>query len=255
MITETNAPLLRALIYKFIVRDAVKRSFHRVWLRQDENVPKPGSMPILLYANHTSWWDGYMVCLLFQEAWQRNKRRWLVMAEEETLKKYPFFRSLGAFGVNRQSPRDGIAAIQHAVGCMCDQPYGVCVVFPQGKFHHVDARPLGFYNGVGLIAKQTLAQAGVCALVPMALRYEFCDEQLPHAFITLGAPKILRSNYSAEISAKAITQGMEQQLIAEMDTLRDQCLHRQFELFVPIVRGALGIQETWDWVRKKLRWG
>ena len=247
MIKESNNPLLRQIIYNTIVKLPTRNMFHRVWVRQNPNLPKIGALPILLYANHTSWWDGYMISVLMHELWRPAMSS--LMVEAETLQKYSFLRYLGAFGVDRENPRDGIAAIQHAVTKLNGQPYGVVAIFPQGKFYHPEARPLHFYNGVGLIAKQAVTTTGACALVPLALRYEFVHEQKPEAFLHIGTPTFINNAHPIHNNAKALTAHMEQTLIAEMDILRADCVAYRFDSFSSLLSGNMGIQQWWDTVR------
>lgn len=247
MIKESNHWLLRKLIYNLIVKVPTRNMFHRVWVRQNPDLPKIGALPILLYANHTSWWDGYMISVLMHELWRPTRSS--LMVEAETLRKYSFLRYLGAFGVDRENPRDGIAAIQHAVASLSRQPHGVVAIFPQGKFYHPETRPLHFYNGAGLIAKQTVAATGTCALVPLALRYEFVREQKPEAFLHIGAPTLIDSTHPIHHNAKALTAHMEQTLITEMELLHADCVSYQFGSFSTLLAGNLGIQQWWDTVR------
>lgn len=247
MIKESNNPLLRQIIYNTIVKLPTRNMFHRVWVRQNPNLPKIGALPILLYVNHTSWWDGYMISVLMHELWRPAMSS--LMVEAETLRKYSFLRYLGAFGVDRENPRDGIAAIQYAVAGLNRQPYGVVAIFPQGKFYHPEVRPLHFYNGVGLIAKQAVATTGACALVPLALRYEFVREQKPEAFLHIGTPTFINNAHPIHNNAKALTAHMEQTLIAEMDILRADCVAYRFDSFSSLLSGNMGIQQWWDTVR------
>lgn len=251
MIKEGNNRLLRWLIYRAIVKAPTRSAFNGVWLRQAADQPVCGQVPILLYANHTSWWDGYLFSVLMHEAWRPDSMsaRISVMVEADTLRKYGFLRHLGAFGVDRDNPRDGLAAIQHAVRNLSQTPHGVVGIFPQGKFYHPDARPLHFFNGVGLIAKQTVAAAGACALVPIALRYEFVREQKPEAFIRVGSPSLITPSHPLRNDAKGLTTHMTQTLEAEMAALRDDCVAYRFDDFVPLLKGNLGLQQWWDRVR------
>ncbi len=109
-----------------------------------------GKGPVLLIANHFSWWDGF-----FAQKVNRKilKRRFHVMMLEEELKKRRFLSKTGAFSI-RKGHRNALESIEYAAGIM-NRDENMLLLFPQGRFQSTHRYPLRFYNGWGRILEQT----------------------------------------------------------------------------------------------------
>lgn len=167
-------------------------------------------IPLLIYANHSSWWDGLVV---FEIA-RRNNLNLFVMMEEKQLKNLPLFRRLGAFSVVRENAREAVKSMNYAAKTLAAQPSATLLIFPQGKFFPNDARPLKFYNGAARVIEKT---GEVCA-VPLAIRYEFLSEFKPEIFVRIGEPEIIKPDENFD--AKATTRHFEECLTETLDKLK-----------------------------------
>jgi chlorobactene lauroyltransferase len=225
-------------IYRLLARQALRNSFHRVWLQTHGPLPEPGDGPLLLYLNHSSWWDGYLMYVIHRMVLRGRFDAHLLM-EEKQLRSYRFFTWSGAFSINRHDPADVARSQAYAAGLLRGgaRPRAL-FIFPQGKIVPQDRRPLVTYPGVARI----VAQAGPVTLCPVALRYEFLGQQWPHAFIRIGPahraanPAHLRGTL-AEITAR---------LTAACDALRDDVVGGRLDGYAPILRGRPGIDQTFD---------
>lgn len=65
--------------------------------------------------NHSSWWDGL---LAYHAAGKLPGKRHYFMMEEEQLRKYAFFRKLGAYSINPGSPGDARASLRYTAGLL-----------------------------------------------------------------------------------------------------------------------------------------
>ena len=106
--------------------------------------------PVLLIANHFSWWDGLWVMLRFR------KTRWQLAVPmlESQLKSRPFLRWWGALPL--RSGRSLAGQVQ-ACQLACRQPNQLLLLFPQGQIASLTTSRFGFQTG--LLRK--LCQPGV----------------------------------------------------------------------------------------------
>lgn len=104
--------------------------------------------PVMLLANHFTWWDGFLL-------WYMNnqvlKRRFYVMVLEKTLLKQGFMRYLGAYSV-ADSSRGVLESLRYTAGLLT-HPENTVLIFPQGKIHSNFSAEIGFKKGVGEIAR------------------------------------------------------------------------------------------------------
>jgi 1-acyl-sn-glycerol-3-phosphate acyltransferase len=152
-----------------------------------------------------------------------------VMMEERQLRRYPFFRLLGAFSVVREDPRDAARALLYARSLL-KTPGTVVWIFPQGVMHPSDHRPLAFFGGAAQLAR---AVPGV-RIMPAAVRCDFLGEQRPECFIELGAPEAVPDNTSVE----AMTAAMEERVTGILDRLRDDILASRLGEFRILLTGG-----------------
>lgn len=247
MIPAKSNALLNHLVYLFLIKNPMRASFHRIHLRQATPSPAPDWPPVILFGNHSAWWDAHLPMALNEERWRRDG---YVMVEDTQLSRYPFFRWCGAFSVNRRDGRSAMQSVNYAVDLLTAAPRRILLIFPQGEILANDARPLRFFGGTGHIVKKVAAQAGACALYPMALRYEFIGEQKPDGFVSIAPPIVVRRDGNGPLpDSKSITAAMEQALTAELDQLRDDVTAYRFSSFETLIEGRWSINRWWDAVR------
>ncbi len=241
-----KTPLLEALIYRILVRPALRRTFQRIALNPDAPRPRP-DLPTLIYANHPSWWDGYMTFVLADEIWQCEG---YIMMEEPQLARYGFFRWCGAFGVDRHDPRHGLRSIAYAAKLLTERTQRVVWIFPQGEITPNDKRPLRTFAGAAHIVKR-VTQEGETAVrcIPMALRFEFGAEQRPEALLRLGPAHLV----AGKVEPKALHREMDQRLQAEMDALYADTISGATARYRTIFRGRQSVNVVWDEVRSLVR--
>lgn len=244
-IPAAKHPLGDELLYRLFARWSVWSSFDRVWLQVEGPLPTPERTgPLILYLNHSSWWDGYLMYIIHRVVLAGRYDAHLLM-EERQLRAYRFFTWSGAFSVNRHDPEEARRSQQYAANLLRERPNRAIFIFPQGRIVPNDQRPLVTYPGIARI----IALAGEVTLCPVALRYEFLGQQWPHAFIRLGpahrpADPQDTAGTLAEITAR---------LTASADALRDDVVGQRMDRFRPLLRGRLGIDKSWDAVRRLFR--
>lgn len=140
------------------------------------------SEPIMLVANHVSWWDGFVLRAIQRQL--RPSSTLYTIALERELRQHTILRAIGAIGIEPTSPdsiRRGVRKFKSRRRALPNAVFGY---FPQGRITPSFRRPLGFRRGVELFAR---AIAPV-TIVPVAIHIEPLVSPAPTAFIAVGAP-------------------------------------------------------------------
>jgi 1-acyl-sn-glycerol-3-phosphate acyltransferase len=162
-------------------RARIQRTFERMSVSGLERARRiSAEAPLLVVSNHTSWWDPLVILHASQHLLAADGH---ALMDAKNLRRLPFFALVGAFGVDLESPMDGMVAMKYA-GRLLDRPGRLVWVFPQGMERPTTERPLGFRAGAAAIAR--VAHRAVT--VPAALRYEFAGTERPVLYLSFGEP-------------------------------------------------------------------
>lgn len=167
----------------------LKRHFHAMHLLGQAPETNP-DLPLLLLPNHSTWWDGFFVYLLNKKLFRRKP--YLMMLDEQ-LFRYRFFARLGAYSIDPQSSGSIKEAIKYSIEILKQKimPKPLLCIFPQGELLPWEKRPLGYKSGVEIIMS---GYGGKANFLPLAIKAEFLNEQLPAAFFCFGENIIANSN-------------------------------------------------------------
>ncbi|EYF03787.1 lysophospholipid acyltransferase family protein [Chondromyces apiculatus] len=189
-------------------RGRIHGAFSEVWVRGvEETRALVAEAPLLLVANHTSWWDPLLILHLSQHTLEVDGH---AMMDAKNLRRLPFFAKVGAFGVDLESAADGAAAIKYAAKLL-DRPGRAVWVFPQGRERPAGQRPLGFKAGSAEIARV----ARRARVVPVGIRYEMGGEERPRLYVSFGAP------LTAMREPREARQVQEEAVQAELDRIHE----------------------------------
>jgi 1-acyl-sn-glycerol-3-phosphate acyltransferase len=190
----------------------------------------PDTTPILLLPNHSTWWDGFFPYLLNDAIFRRPYH---VMMLEHRLREFWFFRFVGAFSINQQSPKGIIETLAYTASLLAPasnfSQTPLVVMFPQGELRPSGVRPLGYNRGVERVLSKT---SGTFAVVPLAMRCEFLTESKPYVFLECGTPHIISPRNSHQTPN---TLPNTQQLETEMEQLLERLAQR-------IIAGQNGVK-------------
>ncbi|WP_129594011.1 lysophospholipid acyltransferase family protein [Seramator thermalis] len=100
-------------------------------------------LPILLLANHVSWWDGFWIMNLDVKL---LKRKFHFMMLEEQLRKHWYFRLSGGYSVRKNS-KSVIESLQYTADLLQDSQHMV-LMFPQGKITSLYQYSVDFEKGL-----------------------------------------------------------------------------------------------------------
>ncbi len=135
-------------IYPFFMRYAVfitKRYFRIVNVLG--NIKDTG-LPILVIANHVSWWDGFWIAYLNET---RFHRKFHFMMLEEQLRKYWFFNYAGGFSVRKGSRT--VVETLHYTSELLKNSENLVLVFPQGEIQSMHNQHFVFENGIDRVLR------------------------------------------------------------------------------------------------------
>jgi 1-acyl-sn-glycerol-3-phosphate acyltransferase len=155
------------------------------------------------------------------------------MMEHFNMKRFGFFRRIGAFSVDRTDPTSVRASIVYAAELLA-RPRAGLWLFPQGRMAPVDERPLGFQGGL----RALLRQAGRLRVVPVALRFGFWFDERPEAFARFGEPEVFGRDRLAQILPVC-----EARLTAELDRLSADVATHAADRFEVLLDGSSSISD------------
>ena len=178
-------------------RNLFNRRFHSINISGLEKLQyRKKEFPLIIYANHSSWWDGLIAFKISRAANLDS----FIMMEEKQLKKLPFFRKLGAFSVIRDSPREAFTSINYAAKLLSEKSNRCLWIFPQGKILPNNKRPINFSPGVCAIIKKLKN----CAVISFALKYEFLNNYKPDIFTMFGDLEEIHNTKTLSAREKAL---------------------------------------------------
>lgn len=213
-------------IFALYNRNLFKRRFHSFRASGlNHLLEKDPNIPLIIYANHSAWWDGLAAFEISRAAHLDA----FVMMEEKQLKNLFLFRLLGAFSVIRENPRDALKSVNYAAGLLEENHNRALWVFPQGEILPNDARPVMFYNGISKIA----GKLEKCYLIPLAMRYEFRGEFKPEIYIKIGEPELLKIENN--FNSKLLTRRLEKHLTGILDDLKNDVSTKQLDNYKMIL--------------------
>jgi chlorobactene lauroyltransferase len=223
-----------------LVRTSLPGMFVRVQLRKLGGDPRAPGLPLLVIANHPSWWDGYLALLLSRHF---GARRYLMM-DAAQLKRYGFFAWAGCFGVERSDARDVARSIAYAAGLLRQAKPNWLWLFPQATITPPQARPLAVHAGAAHILRRATAGGRTVGVLPVAWQLIFRGEQHPEVVILIGDVRRMDEAHAMDISA--VTACLTDALTSVMDALAGDITRDDLAAYQTILRGRVGINDRFD---------
>ena len=197
-------------------------------------------IPVIFYANHAYWWDGFWSQLCTEEFFHQNLH---IIIEYQQLKQHRFFSRLGAFSLDRSRPRSVLDTLCYAAELLTAESdrQNALWIFPQGKIEAVDKRPLLFFKGTASIVSRVLEQTPSIYLVSVVSRIEYLDEQKPELCLSFWQPRLLSlAEYSDSDDLTAYMQKMTERHLVE---LGGKIRNRTLDEARTVVRGKPSINK------------
>jgi 1-acyl-sn-glycerol-3-phosphate acyltransferase len=143
--------------------------------------------PMIVYANHASWWDP-ITAMLLQTKYFPN-RTFYAPIDADALENYRIMAKLGFYGIRMQR-FDGASEFLRVTKAILSSNNVTIWITPEGQFADVRDHSLALMPGLSHLATKV---PGV-TFVPVAFEYAFWNESRPQIFARFGAPIRLPSN-------------------------------------------------------------
>lgn len=182
-------PVVRWFAWYF--RRLARRHFAGVHWATSDDPARWDDTPILVIANHSTWWDGPLAYLLTAHL----GRTFHVAMEARHLARHPYFGLIGAHPLRRTTTAARYADLEWLGTTLA--PGAMLWVFPQGERRPALERPASLERGAAHLA---LTRAPV-RVVPVGIRLAHLSEQLPDAFLRAGPSFIVRPGDTRDRSA------------------------------------------------------
>jgi 1-acyl-sn-glycerol-3-phosphate acyltransferase len=228
-----SLPALR--LFRRIVRGYFRRHFHAVRISGASGfsaLAKSNAGPVIVYANHSSWWDP-MVSVYLAERFMSARQHYAPM-DAIALERYAVLKHVGIFGVEMNSVRGAVTFLRTSETILVSG--GVLWITPQGRFVDSRARPVEFKPGLSALASRVAASIGRCTVVPLAIEYPFWDERLPECLLHFGQPVRVQSGHDPEILQPRLVHSLE----VAMNNLSAIAMQRDARSFDTLSHGKLG---------------
>jgi len=233
MPADTNASALPVIsdvtlrVFTYVVRSYFRKHFRAVLVQHTEHFSN-ATGPLIVYGNHSSWWDP-MVSVLLAQTLLPGRKHYAPM-DAVPLARYPILRKIGIFPVELSTARGAVQFLRVSQAVL--QSGGVLWITPQGRFADVRERPLSFKAGLAtLITRMPEAR-----VLPLAVEYPFWNERLPETLLHFASPLRIDKKFTVE----EITQQLESALESAMDKLREAALTRDPSSFDVLLEGSRG---------------
>lgn len=139
ILKATHNPFLYGF-FRLYTRIRINVSFREVLIEGDV---KDTGIPVLVIANHFSWWDGFWVMYMNMKLF---RRKFYFMMLEEQLRKHIFFNKTGGYSVKRGS-RSIIESIKYTIELLKDKN-NMVLFFPQGRIVSNYQSSISFEKGI-----------------------------------------------------------------------------------------------------------
>jgi 1-acyl-sn-glycerol-3-phosphate acyltransferase len=133
--------------FKWYAGWIIHRHFGQVELKAEFD---DRGLPVLLLANHVSWWDGFFAMQLNVKV---LRRKFHFMMLDEQLKKFSFFNKTGGYSIRKKS-RETIESINYTAELLREHG-NMVLLFPQGKIESIYKTSFQFESGIGRIVEKT----------------------------------------------------------------------------------------------------
>lgn len=186
-------------IFSVYVRFLFWRRFKRIWIRRDYH-PSPGSRTVY-YLNHHSWWDG-LIPLLLNESLLNQKARALM--EDKQMARYPFFKKIGAFSINREDPAKVLRSLRYAVKSM-NRDRASLFIYPEGQITPAGSS-LSFEGGLSWIH----ARISGVDFVPIGIYIHTIRQDKPELHLHIGKAVSLPPKSGRDEKTRIFEQRLEE---------------------------------------------
>lgn len=223
-------PFLKAETSKFwlffadlIFESMLKKKFAAIRVKNLENLNKINpDKPTIIYAPHSCWWDGILAYYLNRKVLKLD-----TIGMMEDLHAMPFLRKIGAFSVDKKSPKVIKESLNFAIQNL-DSAKKALFIYPQGIIRPQDYTNFKFSSGISYIASNL---EGV-NLVPLAIRYCFLRATSPEILIDISEPIFLQKIENR----KEITKNLQENFLNILEKQRLEIANCDLDGYITVLK-------------------
>ena len=230
-------------LFGFYLRLRFRGTFHAVRM-SGAFAELPRDRPLIIFGNHPSWWDPALYFMLADGLF--GGRPGFGPMDAPSLARYGFFRKLGVFGIDKDSPAGARRFLEVARHVLkdCSGPGGRAMIWVTAEGHFTDPRqrPVALRAGISHLARAVPD----ALLVPLAVEYVFWNESRPELLLRFGAP------IAADPGLRPAEWNriLQDALTVELDALAADSMSRDKRRFHPVLRGGAGSSLVYDLYRR-----
>lgn len=158
----------------WLIARSLRGHFRAVYVR---GAPPNEERPLIVYANHHYWWDGYLAYWLLR-SWGRKVVVWM-----EAYRRFPPFGAAGAMPFPVEDAIVRARTVRRTLEAL-RAPQTVLLLFPEGKLHSDTERILPFQRSLHWLA----CRVPEAMILPLAIYIEPSYHQYPRAYLGVSAP-------------------------------------------------------------------
>lgn len=166
------------LVFNLYINRLLKKSFSNFYLT-NEPPDISNEKSLIVTPNHVSWWDGFFIDFLSRKKF--NRKMYLMMLES-SLKKYWFFKKVGAYSIEPSNPRSIVDTVKYTNDILYSKESFV-VTYPQGEIEPFEKRPLSIKSGLKLFVKE---HSDNTLVLPIGFKIQYYDKKNPSVICRFG---------------------------------------------------------------------
>lgn len=177
---EENHNRIAKIFFDIYIKQKFKNNFEGLYLINYEAINSfdLNADSVILTPNHFSWWDGFFAYFFNEKI---LKKKFHILVIQETIKKYPFFRYLGAFGINQKNNKDALILFNY-LNQKLKYPENLIVFYPQGKLEPFESENISFQKGLEYFIKK-FEPDNILMQLAFMIRYEHFEKPIVYAKI------------------------------------------------------------------------
>jgi len=204
-------------MFHLVNKRLLRMSFEQIYFQKKDELPKDTA---IFVCNHSSWWDG-LICFHLRRTVLSHY--FYVMMHEHGLKKYPYFKKLGAFSINRSNPKEVFTTLEYTIDLLFEEKS--VWIFPQGDEFHLEKRPLNFQSGVLYV----LEKCPHIPIIPFSFYYSFGHKRKPEVSVLAGQAFHIEDLHGKNRKEK--TASLEQICTKQLDELKKMVIEENHYTF------------------------
>ena len=193
--------------------------------------PSTLTEPLIVYANHPSWWDPMIAHFLNRQLFPN--RQFYAPIDAVALERYQILKRLGFYGVELGSMSGVKTFLQTSIHLATAGRTAIWIT-PEGRFTDPQDHEGAWHPGLAHLCRRL----GRGHVLPLALEYIFWNEPRPVCLASMGHPISIASLKG--LSKESCNQQLISQLRSTQNKLRSLVITREPAPFKMLLSGRSG---------------